>query len=161
MQNRSGNIRRNKLTRRCHDRREDEERRKLPEEKLIRKILVTGDRDWTDIKRVVEELKNYRSGTILIHGACQGADNTCAAVAEALGFEVRAYPADWKNHGRAAGPIRNQFMIDAEHKLEEPIDLCLAFHNSIESSRGTADMLKRVNKSNIESRLITSHPILP
>jgi len=32
--------------------------------------------------------------------------------AEANGIEVARFPADWDTHGRAAGPIRNQQMLD-------------------------------------------------
>lgn len=150
-------MRRTKTTdRRYYDRRDDEERRQLPEEKLVKKIIVTGDRAWDDIPRVVKELKGYRPGTILVHGACRGADVVCAAVAEALGFIVRAYPADWKQFPRAAGPIRNQQMLDVENRPEEPIDICLAFHNNIKSSKGTADMVRRVVKAGIAYKLNTS-----
>jgi hypothetical protein len=120
------------------------------------KVLVTGDRRWVDVERVVEELQKLPSGTIVVHGACRGADVTCAAVAEALGFEVRPYPADWVRYPRAAGPIRNQQMLDAENKPGEPIDLCLAFHNDIENSSGTSDMVRRVKKADIVWLLITS-----
>lgn len=154
---RTGSIRRSKPTRRYHERRSDEERRRIPVENVVKKILVTGDRDWDDIPRVVEELRGYRPGTVLIHGKCRGADIICAAVAEALGFEVRDYPADWVAHSNAAGPIRNQQMIDKENAPEEPIDVCLAFHNAIQDSRGTADMLDRVVKANIPWKLVTSH----
>lgn len=154
---RTGNIRRNKGSRRYHDRRDDEERRTAPEAVLVKKVLVTGDREWSDITRVVEVLKVYRPGTILVHGACRGADVTCAAVAEALGFEVRPYPADWAQFPRAAGVIRNQQMLDEEHRADEPIDLCLAFHNDIARSRGTADMVARAVKAGIPHELITSH----
>jgi hypothetical protein len=123
------------------------------------KVLVTGDREWSDLDRVVEELQKLPSGTVLIHGDCRGADVTCAVVAEALGFVVRPYSADWAKHPRAAGVIRNQQMLDVEHTAEEPIDLCLAFHNDIERSRGTADMLRRVKKTEIAWQLITSRPL--
>ncbi len=156
MKKRSGNIRREKVERRYHDRRDDDERRTVPCEALVKKILVTGDREWSDIPRVVEELKGYRPGTVLVHGACRGADIICAAVAEALGFEVRAYPADWVKFKKAAGPIRNRQMITEEHKPEEPIDLCLAFHNHIQDSTGTADMLDCVVKSAIPWKLNSS-----
>lgn len=155
---RGGGIRRVKKDRRYYDRRAEEERRRLPEDKLVRKILVTGDREWDDIARVVEVLKGYRPGTILVHGACRGADIICAAVAETLGFEARAYPADWEKHRRAAGPIRNRQMLTEEHKPEEPIDVVFAFHNNFENSRGTADMVKIVEKAGIPWELITSHP---
>jgi hypothetical protein len=122
------------------------------------KILVTGDRKWDDIPRVVEELERFPSGTVLIHGACVGADTICAAVAEQLHFEVRAYPADWDTFRKAAGPIRNQQMLDLEHRADEPIDLCLAFHNELDKSRGTLDMLRRVDKAKIAWKLNESHP---
>lgn len=120
------------------------------------KVLVTGDRDWSDVERVAEVLQLLPSGTVLVHGACRGADVTCALVAEQLGFEARPYPADWARYPRAAGPIRNQQMLDEEHTEEAPIDLCLAFHNDIERSRGTADMLRRVVKARIPHRVVTS-----
>ena len=153
---RTAGIRRTKPDRRYYDRRDDEERRKLPAEKYVHKILVTGDRNWDDIPRVVEELKGFRPGTILVHGACRGADIICAAVAEALRFEVRAYPADWEKHRRAAGPIRNRQMLTEENKPEEPIDLVLAFHNNIRESRGTADMLDCVVAAGLPWKLCTS-----
>lgn len=152
------NIRRVRKDRRYHVRRDPDERRKLPAEKLVQKILITGDREWDDIPRVVEVLKGYRPGTILVHGACRGADIICAAVAETLGFEVRGYPADWEKHRKAAGPIRNRQMLTEEHKPEEPIDVVFAFHNNFENSRGTADMVKIVDKAGIPWELITSHP---
>lgn len=124
------------------------------------KVLVTGDRDWDDVETIVSELEKLPPGTIIVHGACRGADNICAAVGEALGFIVRPYPTDWDRYPRAAGPIRNQQMIDAEHRQDEPIDLCKAFHNNIERSRGTRDMMTRAKKAKITTTL-TSSPIMP
>lgn len=122
------------------------------------KVLVTGDREWDDVTTVVNTLEQLPPDTIIVHGACRGADNTCAAVAEALGFQVRPYPADWTRYSHAAGPIRNQLMLDEEHKEDEPIDLCLAFHNNIATSKGTKDMMTRAQKAGIVTRLITSIP---
>lgn len=115
----------------------------------IRKIIVTGSRDWSDITSVVETLKIYDKSTILVHGNCRGADIICAVVGETLGFEIRPYPADWDTHGKPAGIIRNQLMIDTENKTDEPIDLCIAFHDEIENSKGTKDCVSRALKANI------------
>lgn len=155
---RTGNTRRSAKERRYHDRRADGERRQLPASSFVKKILVTGDREWDDIPRIVETLKGYRPGTVLVHGAYRGADTICAAVGEALGFNVRSYPPDWERYHKAAGPIRNQQMLDEEHKPDDQIDLCLAFHNHIEDSTGTADMLNRVKKTSIPWILNTSNP---
>lgn len=125
------------------------------------KILVTGDRYWTDIDCVYLTLKEFPAETIIIHGACKGADTACDLVARALGFTVRDYPAQWTGCDRSAGPIRNQKMLDCEHVNHEPIDLCLAFHDNIDDSRGTKDMVKRAQKAKILTRLIRScqsHP---
>lgn len=111
---------------------------------------------WSDIKTVADTLEQLPSGTILVHGACRGADITCAAVAESLGFTVRGYPADWDKYGKGAGPVRNRQMLKEEHLTTEPIDLCLAFHNDIENSRGTKDMMGCAQRANIPTRLITS-----
>jgi hypothetical protein len=46
---------------------------------------------------------------------------------------VIAMPADWANHGKAAGPIRNRKMLDLKP------DLVLAFHADLTNSKGTKD----------------------
>lgn len=113
------------------------------------KILVAGDRNWSDIKLVVDALQEFPAGTIIIHGACRGADTICAVVAEALDFTVKSYPADWNTFGPTAGPIRNQTMIDREQLHDDPINVCLVFHDDIENSRGIKDMKSRAEKSSI------------
>lgn len=153
---RTGSIRRMKLDRRYHDRREPDERRSAPEQKLVRKILVTGDRKWDDIPRVVRALEGHRPGTILIHGHAPGADIICGAVAEALGFVVHSYPADWERYKRAAGPIRNRQMLKEENLPHEPIDIVYAFHNDIENSKGTKDMIKVAEATGLDVKMHTS-----
>jgi hypothetical protein len=69
-------------------------------------------------------------------------------VAEELGIPVLSFPADWARFGRAAGPIRNQRMLD-----EGKPTLVLAFHNNIVESKGTKDMVKRARKAGIRVRL--------
>ena len=49
---------------------------------------------------------------------------------------LECYPADWDRHGKAAGPIRNQRMIDTG------VDLVVAFHDDLEHSKGTGHMVK-------------------
>lgn len=120
------------------------------------KVLVTGDRHFNDVECVIRELAKLPSGSIIIHGACKGADTLADTVGEAMGLSRRPYPALWDKHKKGAGPIRNQQMLDEEHLPHEPIELCIAFHNDIENSKGTKDMMKRAMKANIECRLVTS-----
>lgn len=67
-----------------------------------------------------------------------------------LGLNTRRYPANWQRYGRAAGPVRNQQMLD-----EGKPDLILAFHQDIVNSKGTADMIRRANRAGVPTRILT------
>jgi len=113
------------------------------------KVLVTGSRSWVSPVPIREELEKLPPGTILVHGACRGADNIAADEARKLGFEVRAYPVsdeEWNSKGGGAGHARNQQMLDEEHPDQDDvyIDLVLAFHRDSGLGRGTRDMMARV-----------------
>jgi hypothetical protein len=98
------------------------------------RILVTGGRDYTNYSAVVTALSQMPVGATLIHGAATGADSLAAHYwRHALGRETESHPADWGKHGKAAGPIRNQEMLDSG------VDILIAFPGG----RGTADMTRR------------------
>jgi hypothetical protein len=114
------------------------------------RILVTGSRDWTDARKVEDEIfralyemKTPHYEAVLLHGACpRGADAIADAYAVANGMHVIRRPAQWitpDGHlDRAAGFRRN-----AELVALDP-DLCLAFVRR--ASRGasmTADLAER------------------
>lgn len=86
-------------------------------------------------------LRGFQAGNFhLIEGCAPGAD-TCAHDwgLENLGPDYHHhFPADWARYGRGAGPRRNQAMLD----IGQP-DLVVAFHNNLEASKGTKDMLTR------------------
>lgn len=62
------------------------------------------------------------------------------------GIPVKQFPADWKKHKRAAGPIRNREMAEYATHL-------LAFWDG--SSRGTADMINQMNRVGKPGLVIT------
>jgi hypothetical protein len=101
------------------------------------KVLVCGGRDFDDGARLREVMNSLHENlgpiTVLVHGAAAGADSMAGTWATIRHIEVRAYPADWKKHGRSAGPIRNQQMLDAEKP-----ELVVAFPGG----RGTAHMVR-------------------
>jgi len=113
------------------------------------RILVTGSRHWNDrttiadaLAQAWEDLGNPE-GVTLVHGACPhgGADQIAAQEASKRGWTIEAHPADWAAHGKAAGPLRNQQMVDAG------ADITLAFPQ--EGSRGTWDCIRRARKAEI------------
>lgn len=84
------------------------------------RVLVCGGRSYEDRSRVFHVLDNaLRAATlaerpfVLIHGGARGADSLSGLWASMRkdSVEERVYPADWKTHGRSAGPIRNQKML--------------------------------------------------
>jgi hypothetical protein len=79
--------------------------------------------------------------TCLNHGTAPGADAHAANWALKNRVPIKAWKADWRQHGNAAGPIRNQQMID-----EGKPDLVIAFPGG----RGTADMVQRAKAAGIE-----------
>lgn len=122
------------------------------------KILVTGDRDWTDREciqyclAVAAELAAPEQIT-LIHGKARGADTIAGEIGAGLDFNVVAVPADWEQYGRAAGPIRNREMLAMEP------DLVIAFHDDLENSKGTRNCVEQAEKLGIPvSRITTKLP---
>ncbi|MEU8920391.1 SLOG family protein [Kitasatospora sp. NPDC048545] len=112
------------------------------------RILVTGSRAWSDRARLEWALgvafKAFRP-IVVVHGACPtGADAMAAAWAQRAGVGVEAWPADWVAHGRAAGPRRNQAMVDAGARY------VLAF--LLPNSRGTEDCVRRAEAAGIPVR---------
>jgi hypothetical protein len=71
----------------------------------------------------------------------RGADSLAVRYAEQYKCPVEKFPALWDVHGRAAGPIRNQLMLD-----EGKPDLVLAFPGG----RGTAHMIDIAEKAGVE-----------
>lgn len=108
------------------------------------RILVCGGRDYSDVTRVCNALNKAHAKspiTMLIHGAARGADNCAADWAVKRGIEVKQFPANWQEHGRAAGPMRNQAMLN----FGMP-DAVIAFPGG----KGTADMVHRAELAGLK-----------
>lgn len=115
------------------------------------KILVTGDRKWTDEFPIYHLLKRYtdhygHASVMVIQGLARGADILARDVATKLNANQHGYPAEWDRYGKSAGVKRNQLMLD----MNPDILLCLAFHDDLVNSRGTADMVRRALKAGID-----------
>jgi hypothetical protein len=88
---------------------------------------------------------------MIIEGEARGADRLARMAAEAHGYTVERYPADWSAYHRAAGPIRNRQML-----REGRPHLILAFHDHIAESKGTADMIEQAMRAHRRPLLINS-----
>jgi hypothetical protein len=75
------------------------------------RVIVCGSRHWINAERIRQVMALFPKDTVIVHGACRGADMIADTVAKALGLETEPHPADWERYGRAAGPIRNDRML--------------------------------------------------
>lgn len=96
--------------------------------------LITGGRHFADGAKLCAILDaNLRPGDTIINGGAQGADLLSTIYARASGLTHWVFPADWANHGRAAGPKRNRRML-----IEGKPDAVIAFAGGV----GTAHMCR-------------------
>lgn len=92
------------------------------------------------LKQFVEQATK-ENPLVFISGLASGADKLCFAYADFPNVSIDKYPADWNKHGKIAGFIRNQQMID-----DGKPDIAIGFPGG----NGTKDMIKRLEKSNIK-----------
>lgn len=111
------------------------------------KVLVCGGRRYRDFTRAWAVLDALNpKPTLIIHGDASGADQLADKWAQLRQVAVRRYPADWTELGRAAGPIRNQEMLETEKP-----DLLVAFPGG----PGTADMVSRAKEAGVPVQHVT------
>lgn len=106
------------------------------------RLLVCGSRVYSDrefMRQIITEI----GPDLVIHGAYRGADMLADSIAKELGIGVEPYKAEWTKYGPAAGPIRNQKMLDEGHP-----DMVVAFFDG-ERTDGTTDMVRRAARAGV------------
>lgn len=114
------------------------------------RVLICGGRDYGDqaqFNAYMDDLHKHSPVDRIIHGAAPGADTLAGVWAFLRSVSVDVFKANWREHGRAAGPLRNQRMID-----EGKPDLVVAFPGG----RGTADMVRRAKAAGVEVRKVAA-----
>lgn len=112
------------------------------------RVLVCGGRDYgvhaflqeAHLFDVLDEFHRRHSVDMLCTGAAQGADLLAERWAKSRELPYVGYPAQWLTCGKAAGPIRNQQMLD-----EFKPDYVIAFPGG----RGTAHMVSIARKAGV------------
>ncbi len=106
--------------------------------------IICGGRDFAD-EIMFEDamgdlMRHFGYPSRIVHGAAAGADSMADDLGERLSILVTRCPADWKEHGRAAGPIRNKEML--AHKPAKVI--------AFPGGRGTENMMKQARSAGID-----------
>lgn len=110
----------------------------------MKRILVTGSRDWDDVSTIFNALnhlmKRWGTNITVVHGGAKGADTIAGqwTGVQFVGEEV--HPADWNQYGKRAGFIRNSEMVNLG------ADICLAFiKNNSKGATMCADLAEKAD----------------
>jgi hypothetical protein len=116
------------------------------------RVLVCGGRNYADyhtVFEVLDGLHRSRGVSTIIQGGALGADRFAKRWADEHGVPQQEYPvpdADWKRHGKRAGPMRNKWML-----TDGKPDLVIAFPGG----RGTASMVNLARAAGVPVTEIT------
>ena len=102
-----------------------------------------GDRPWNHVTSVLSEIHRKTPISAIIQGGAGGADFLAKCWAGMYRVKCITVPALWKEHGKAAGPIRNKRML-----VDFKPDLVVAFPGG----RGTADMVRQAQEAGVKVR---------
>lgn len=106
------------------------------------RVIIAGSRDIRDANAVYEAIKaSGFSITTILSGCATGVDTIGECYAKHYAIPVEKHPADWATNGRAAGPIRNDYM--ARHADA----LILVWDGK---SRGSASMLRLAKERGLQ-----------
>lgn len=141
------------------------------------RVLITGSRNWTDAEQIRRTLDAAllvfdRSPTppVLVHGGCnmhrngrgayvpttkptRGADAIAHGWWRSWGLPTEVHMAEWDTHGKAAGFIRNQHMVDMG------ADLVIGF--VLDNSPGTTHCLTAAERAGLRIDRIDRHTPTP
>lgn len=107
--------------------------------------MICGSRTWDDPYPIHQVVSGLPPGAVVITGAAKGADTLAHRLALSGFRDIERYHPDWDKHGKAAGVVRNQRMLD-----EGEPDVVWAFIDKpLEESRGTADMVRRAKAAGV------------
>ena len=112
-------------------------------------LLIAGSRTFEDrdlFNRVTEEIiDGDERFTVIVEGGASGADTMAREYAEAHDMKYEEFKPDWKQYGRAAGPKRNDKMIQF---IKERNGTALYFWD--EESKGTKQCIDSAKRKGIE-----------
>jgi hypothetical protein len=110
---------------------------------MKQRVLVCGGRGYDNRKLLFDVLDVAHAANpieLLIHGDATGADAMAHEWAQDKGLVCSEFRAAWREHGKAAGPMRNQRMLD-----EGKPHLVIAFPGG----RGTNDMIQKAYSAKV------------
>jgi hypothetical protein len=97
------------------------------------KYIIAGSRTIRNYSFIKRKLDTFNNITEIVSGDAPGPDRAGARYARQCGIKCTVMKAQWKRHGKSAGPIRNEKMANYADRL-------VAFWDG--KSKGTEHMIK-------------------
>jgi hypothetical protein len=114
------------------------------------RVIVAGGVAWSDAGAIRRELAGLPPDTTIVHGDSPGADALAGQIAAQLGLTVEPMAKnqlDRARYQRAAWKGLNERM------LASGAVLVLAFHEALDTSRGTKHLVELARAAGVEVRL--------
>lgn len=77
------------------------------------KLAIVGTRTFNDYELMKRSLADLTGIELIISGGAEGADTLARRYAKEHNIEIVEFLPNWNEHGKAAGPIRNEFIVKA------------------------------------------------
>ncbi len=120
---------------------------------MKQRVIVAGGRDFQDyelLKTSLDQQLDFNMEIEIISGHASGADALGEKYARERNLALIVMPAQWKQYGRSAGPIRNRRML--EYALELDNSRLIAFWDG--KSKGTKNMITQAQKAGLDCEVI-------
>lgn len=118
----------------------------------MKRLIIAGSRTFNDHLLLEREVNSFRKKfnldkVLIVTGDAHGADTLAERYARLYDLPFKIYPANWKEYGRSAGPIRNRLMAKTCQK-----GFCIVFWDGM--SKGTANMIVNAKAFNLTLKII-------
>lgn len=112
------------------------------------RVIIAGGRDFNNYEGLAQVmdrlLVNVTDEIQIVCGMARGADRLGERYAKERGYSIRYFEADWDEHGRAAGYIRNE-------EMAKNADALVAFWDG--QSKGTRHMIETAQRYKLDVRV--------
>lgn len=98
------------------------------------KVAIVGSRQFEDMEKVRQYVRELPAGTTVISGGAPGVDRIAVMEAQIRGLETIVIPANWGAYGQIAGFLRNTEIV-------RQADRIVAFWDG--ESPGTQDTMRK------------------
>lgn len=104
------------------------------------RVAIVGSRGFHKLRDVADYVNGLPQEVIIVSGGAAGVDSTAERTAREREMKVLIFRPNWKEFGRAAGPMRNREIVQSSEAV-------VAFWDGKSlGTRNTIELAKRMKK---------------